>query len=195
MNVAYESWTCAIKASDASNWSQHSTYASTMGWGNLKANTKYEYKVKRTCGYGSTSNWSTIKTFWTGSGSWSASRSREQLPIPIDYGTGLTPSLTNEQDASKLGIDLNVVSDFDIPEQSHISTFEVFPNPAHDIVNVTGVEIGDQLQLINLQGKLIVNESHNIQRLDVSNIPSGYYQLMIIKANGVIEKQKLIITH
>jgi hypothetical protein len=72
----------------------------------------------------------------------------------------------------------------------------VFPNPASDALNIEGLDYGQEyeLNLINSIGQTVlstkINESN--AKIDVSNLSSGMYQLVLKDARSV-RVQKLLI--
>jgi hypothetical protein len=64
----------------------------------------------------------------------------------------------------------------------------VYPNPACDIVTITGVEVATAM-LIAINGQIILSEVNNNQ-LNVSTLPTGMYILRIVTAEeGIITKK------
>jgi len=72
-------------------------------------------------------------------------------------------------------------------------TFEVYPNPAQDIIKINTTD-NSSISIYTLTGAMIstVNfESAGVQSVNVSNLPKGNY-LVTLKSNGQISHQKLI---
>jgi hypothetical protein len=70
--------------------------------------------------------------------------------------------------------------------------FSVYPIPAQEVLNVRTAERVDALQIIDLQGRMIRNESGNITQIDVSGIAPGTYNVAVVSGER-ISYQKLII--
>ena len=70
--------------------------------------------------------------------------------------------------------------------------FSVYPIPAQEVLNVRTAERVDALQIIDLQGRMIRNESGNITQIDVSGIVPGTYNVAVVSGER-ISYQKLII--
>jgi len=63
----------------------------------------------------------------------------------------------------------------------------VYPNPTHDILSIeTRLDI--QIEIHDLMGKLLIKKE-NINRLDLSNLSNGLYNLSIIHNNKRYNKQ------
>jgi hypothetical protein len=69
----------------------------------------------------------------------------------------------------------------------------VYPNPANDIVNISGTNIAN-VKIFNCMGQQILNQHHN-NEISVSNLPNGIYILSIELSTKQIIRKKLIIQH
>lgn len=56
--------------------------------------------------------------------------------------------------------------------------FKVYPNPAHDYLNLSAVETGEDVEVYNLQGQQVMH-AHATEQLDVSGLAPGTYLLRI----------------
>ena len=76
------------------------------------------------------------------------------------------------------------------------STFTVFPNPASDFVQLSGLSfIPTEIRLMDLSGRLIVVESSHSSTFSTANVPSGTYILQVKDQTGRAHQQKLSIRH
>jgi Secretion system C-terminal sorting domain len=77
----------------------------------------------------------------------------------------------------------------DVPT-AHIS---LYPNPAKDLVIVRGLVANDQIQLIDMQGRVLSTESttDDAKQIDVSNYPSGLYMVQVLQAGQIVSNLKL----
>jgi len=69
----------------------------------------------------------------------------------------------------------------------------IFPNPTTGIVNLIGVENFEQMQIFNIQGKLVKNITSYTNQINMSNLSPGNYILKIISNKTVITKKLIII--
>ncbi|MEO9484413.1 MAG: S8 family serine peptidase [Ekhidna sp.] len=73
--------------------------------------------------------------------------------------------------------------------------FVIYPNPSNGIINIESNEIVERLQLLSLDGKVLLDFKKPEKTLDLSELPSGHY---IIKAEGgddTWERQLRIYDH
>jgi hypothetical protein len=74
--------------------------------------------------------------------------------------------------------------------------FSVYPNPVHELINISGVSDASQVMLYTINGSGVFNQSiksDNIQ-LNVSQLPAGVYVLKVI-AGDVVKTRKILIDH
>jgi hypothetical protein len=72
-------------------------------------------------------------------------------------------------------------------------TFEVYPNPTQDIINIKTTD-NSSISIYTLAGamiKSVINLSTGVQSINVSDLPNGNY-IVTLKSNGQILHQKLI---
>jgi predicted outer membrane repeat protein len=62
----------------------------------------------------------------------------------------------------------------------------VYPNPAQEVLNIQGVEIGSSIMLYDVMGKLVLQKvcDSTITRLDIEHLTKGTYTLKIITKEG-----------
>ena len=72
--------------------------------------------------------------------------------------------------------------------------FTIYPNPANEILFISGTEYGASIKLYSVQGVELISLSHITDQtsIDVSMLPAGIYFLKIQHQSGVLE-QKIII--
>ena len=66
-----------------------------------------------------------------------------------------------------------------------VNNLSIYPNPAQNTVIVSGVENISNVQVISLDGKVVLNEQTNNNRIDVSSVNNGMYILRVISGNQV----------
>lgn len=108
-------------------------------------------------------------------------------------GEALTPNATNP--VSQLVIRLNG----DVPPLLSASDaaglpFEMYPNPAHDFVQLSGLPQSAQVRIFDLQGRQVFKSTanHERQTIDVSTFPTGMY-IVQITAGASQSARKLMI--
>ncbi|MBL7704662.1 MAG: T9SS type A sorting domain-containing protein [Taibaiella sp.] len=71
----------------------------------------------------------------------------------------------------------------------------VYPNPALDVVKVTGLADGDRVNLYNATGALAqsVIATDKIVLLKIGNLSGGVYQVQVLQSGKVIATEKLVI--
>ncbi len=73
-------------------------------------------------------------------------------------------------------------------DQNLLASVKVYPNPANDFVSVDASERIREISIINQQGQLVQKLGNSLQqtRIDVSELPAGFYSLLIDTENGVM---------
>lgn len=74
--------------------------------------------------------------------------------------------------------------------------FQLFPNPAHEKINIESEELIDRIEIVSLDGKLLFEQETNLvknKELNVSNLYSGIYIVRIEFNNGSSASQRLVI--
>jgi hypothetical protein len=86
---------------------------------------------------------------------------------------------------------------FETPIRIGIKSYEsyimVSPNPANNVVNITGMDIAN-VKIFNNIGQLVLNQ-HNTNTINVSELQNGIYLLSIEVTTGYITQKKIIINH
>ncbi len=74
--------------------------------------------------------------------------------------------------------------------------FSLFPNPTQDelVIQTTGDLSGYQFQLTDMNGKLILTEPlvHSETLVDLENLPSATYHLVLMKNEGQVNTYKIV---
>jgi hypothetical protein len=68
----------------------------------------------------------------------------------------------------------------------------VYPNPTSTILNIDGLHAADNVQLLDLQGKLILSENQQSKSLDISTLEKGVYLLRISREGKHIQTVKIL---
>jgi hypothetical protein len=65
----------------------------------------------------------------------------------------------------------------------------VYPNPADDVVNISGVDV-KQARIFSNDGKLVITADDAV--VNVSNLQSGVYFMTVEDNNGVVYTKTVI---
>lgn len=68
----------------------------------------------------------------------------------------------------------------------------VYPNPGSDEIHIEGLESGDRIMVMDMTGKIMVDESEK-RRLEVTAFAEGVYFLLITRTDGGIYSQTIQI--
>jgi hypothetical protein len=68
---------------------------------------------------------------------------------------------------------------------ANVKDLTIYPNPAQNEVFVTGVENITNVQVLSLDGKVVMSEQTNNNRIDVSSMNDGMYIIRVISGNEV----------
>jgi Secretion system C-terminal sorting domain len=71
--------------------------------------------------------------------------------------------------------------------------FEVFPNPAKDVITITGIRSNETIKLLNAEGRILMQKVSTGQSttMDVSKFPSGMYIITYFDGEQT-QRQKVI---
>ena len=69
-----------------------------------------------------------------------------------------------------------------------------YPNPASDIINVKGLENYNRVVITNLLGSVVKDNSvsGNLITLNISDLESGIYLIVLFNQNGTVFKKKIV---
>ncbi len=72
----------------------------------------------------------------------------------------------------------------------NFENLKLYPNPVTDILNLSlPNETLEHIKIIDSTGKMVFEQSNNLQQLNVSNLATGMYLLQIKTSNGAISKK------
>ena len=174
MYAPFTSWSSQIRKSGTYEWAGHTTSVNNMAWGNLDPSSQYEYRVQRTCADGTKSDWSVIRTFWTGSGP-TTSSGRPDIGSPLVVQTG-----------SQILSPANSLTD--------VTSVEMYPNPASNVVSLIGIRYGSEVTIVDMQGKQVLRKVlGERENLDVQNLDNGIYQVLMVDQMGNLQTKRLAV--
>lgn len=73
------------------------------------------------------------------------------------------------------------------PQENMISGFQLFPNPAKNILHIKANQKIDMVEIYNVLGQKMIKEQFNTKQkdLDIENLPKGSYILKVQSGNKV----------
>ncbi len=91
--------------------------------------------------------------------------------------------------------DISVDIYVDVNENSEAAKYNVFPNPANNLISVNAPEHIKQITIVNTLGAVVQNETVNSNSvaLNTSSLQNGLYFIQIETANGIVTKKIQII--
>jgi hypothetical protein len=89
---------------------------------------------------------------------------------------------------------VNVTKFVDVKNVNNNYLFEIYPNPASDLLNVRNIEAGSILQIFDITGNEILSKVLNssIEVLNVTNFSKGIYMMKVTGKNSN-ETKKLVV--
>lgn len=73
-----------------------------------------------------------------------------------------------------------------------IDTFNIFPNPVSDILNISSNSIIQNLSIYNMNGQKVIETNTSLKQIDISNFSSGVYLLKVVGENEEIIYKKIV---
>ncbi len=69
----------------------------------------------------------------------------------------------------------------------------VYPNPAKNLVNITGLNTTDHVSVYNMMGQTVINNqqatTQGLNTISLNNLPAGAYVLIVTDENGAIRSR------
>ncbi len=140
-------------------------------------------------------------TTYTGSNSWIASSGSTSIPTGADVTLDANPSTNGyvlldtgfetQPNAVFLAIVQNPCALLGINSNELETNFAVFPNPASNIINITGKQLIQETEILDINGRIIKTTKHNQNEanLNISSFSNGVYLLKIKSEIGVEMKR------
>ena len=109
--------------------------------------------------------------------------------IEIDVTDNGVPAQTVHK-----SIPIRVIYDTNLSGISNITGPEitVYPNPAFSMLNLEGIQYSDEIQLLDLQGKLVLSGDQQSKSLDISTLEKGVYLLRATRDGKHIQTVKIL---
>lgn len=70
--------------------------------------------------------------------------------------------------------------------------FNIYPNPAKDIIRFQSELPLERVEIFSLTGSKVLSQSNNVEQVEVGNLAKGIYMLKVSAADGKVATQKLI---
>lgn len=117
---------------------------------------------------------------------------------PIGDGTPMISSLcplnysycVTDANGCQLCDSVTISFPLEIDDSEFDDSYNIFPNPANDFIDLETVEITD-ISVFDAIGKLILKEKviQNKTRIDISDFPNGIYFIQLQSANKIVSKK------
>ncbi|WP_343606772.1 SBBP repeat-containing protein [Fluviicola sp.] len=78
-----------------------------------------------------------------------------------------------------------------LEENSFSANITFYPNPTSGILNITSDETISMIEVYNLQGQLLKQQSSDLKMVDISEYQSGIYFVKLIASNGLVFSQNI----
>lgn len=95
---------------------------------------------------------------------------------------------TNEYQFSNRSV-FGVYLDVTGIESNANQVLSVFPNPTNGLLNITGIENASQFRVLDMQGRIVKEESGNTNQINVAELESGLYFLQANINNQLVTKR------
>ena len=108
------------------------------------------------------------------------------VPDTINFGIGLLYyPLDSIQDCTDYGLSLTNIE---------LKDFKIYPNPASTFINIDNFSEIAELFIYDIEGRIVkVPEKNNFQRVDLSQLPVGFYIIRILDKDKNITTKKLVV--
>lgn len=106
----------------------------------------------------------------------------------IDNGAAVFPNVVDSNGSGLSGTtshDYDPLSTID----NVVLDFSIYPNPTTDNIYINQVQNLIKVEVINMNGQLILTKNNNLEKIDVSRLQNGMYFLKIFTENGSNSKK------
>ncbi|PIF00945.1 MAG: beta-glucanase [Maribacter sp.] len=81
------------------------------------------------------------------------------------------------------------------PLEINEGSFRVIPNPAQDKIQITGLKMGDTIEIMDVSGKIYrtLNLPEGSATIEVPELPTAMYFVKVTDPEGVVSVQKVIV--
>jgi len=89
--------------------------------------------------------------------------------------------------------DLEILTATTVVNNLDNNSIRIYPNPTTGIVNIEGINNYNELQVLDIQGRIVMTINDFTSTLNVSDLPKGNYIIKIISNDSVITKRITLI--
>lgn len=115
----------------------------------------------------------------------------EQYAVPLySTNTYTMPNMPHYKKWSSADT-CQAVSVFNADDEIHKVVF--YPNPASGILNVDGLDYGDQMTWFNIMGREVWRATYNGNTMNISTMPSGIYWVNVSRKHQVLGIFKIVV--
>ena len=75
-----------------------------------------------------------------------------------------------------------------MPKDQEENAICVFPNPSRESVSLINVLEGTEVQILNLEGKILMTQKYKGLKMDISGLERGVY-LIVLYSNGGYDRK------
>ncbi|MFT4662068.1 MAG: hypothetical protein ACI8XB_002356 [Patiriisocius sp.] len=75
------------------------------------------------------------------------------------------------------------------------ANLEVYPNPATNLLHIKYAHDVERINITDMNGQLVLENSKNISSIDISNLQEGIYLLKVVGQSGQSSVKRIVIQH
>lgn len=106
----------------------------------------------------------------------------------IDDNMAIFPNVVDSNATGTSGISSHMFTTLNTPEEIAID-FSIYPNPTTDQLYINLTQDIKKVEVINMNGQLVLSKENNLGVIDVSRIQNGMYFLKVYTQNGITAKK------
>jgi len=106
----------------------------------------------------------------------------------IDDSMAIFPNVVNTNARGLSGTTSYEFTTLSTPEEITID-FAIYPNPTTDNLFINQVQDLTKVEVINMNGQLVLSKNNNLEKINVSRLQNGMYFLKIYTENGSSSKK------
>lgn len=106
----------------------------------------------------------------------------------IDDSIAVFPNVVDPNAEGTSGISLYMFSTLSTPEKTAID-FSIYPNPTTDKLYINKTQDLVKVEVINMNGQLVLSKEHNLDSINVVSLQNGGYFLKVYSNGGSMTKK------